>query len=69
MIDDLFDRFLELSPDAMIVVGCETLAQIEQNVMAARAAEIDDEFMAAIHALPQGEERLVNPALWDGAIA
>jgi hypothetical protein len=60
---------LRTVPDSMVVVGCETLAQIEQNVAAARGAAIDDALTAAIHALPQGEERLVNPALWDGAIA
>lgn len=52
-----------LAPSARIVVGCHSPAQLLDN-LAALAAQPPASLVDAALALPQGETRLINPALW-----
>lgn len=52
-----------MAPNARIVVGCHDTAQLAAN-LDALAHPPSPECVDAALALPQGEERLVNPARW-----
>ncbi len=59
-----FRFILQRYPDISPVVGCETLAQLKDNLAMINGEDMDQATMTALAALPQGEDRLVNPALW-----
>ncbi len=55
---------LSLTPDASLVIGCETKAQVEQNLEGVRSALANTTFLAEANALSTDNQRIINPVNW-----
>lgn len=50
--------------DGYLVLGCESARQWRENVAISQVPNLDPRCMADINAMPQPEERVINPSLW-----
>lgn len=55
----------QVIPDAFLVVGCETPDQLAMNLSYLRADPLDAAFLDEIMSLPQADERVTRPYLWN----
>ncbi len=54
------------APEAQIVIGCETRAQLDRNLAIASNMPSDDA-LALLDSVPPGDAMVVNPSLWPAA--
>lgn len=55
---------LSSAPDAWVVIGCETKAQIEKNLKVIGQILPNEEFIAEAHTLGANNPELINPSTW-----
>jgi aryl-alcohol dehydrogenase-like predicted oxidoreductase len=65
-VADLCLAYLRAQPwITSVVVGCETLAQLDQNLdLSRRQALTEEQCEEVVHSLPTAPEALLNPAKW-----
>jgi aryl-alcohol dehydrogenase-like predicted oxidoreductase len=51
-------------PDGITLIGCERPEQLQMNLAEWRAADLPEELLAEVDALPLPSERVLNPSLW-----
>lgn len=51
-------------PDALVLVGCESRAQVARNAALWRAGPLEEAFLAGLASLPAAPERLLDPRAW-----
>lgn len=54
----------QLTPNASLVIGCETVDQLTSNLAAFDEPDLSETDLGAIAAMTPAPERLLNPALW-----
>jgi aryl-alcohol dehydrogenase-like predicted oxidoreductase len=54
----------QLTTDANLVIGCETVDQLTANLAAFDEPDLSETDIAAIATMAPAPERLINPALW-----
>jgi aryl-alcohol dehydrogenase-like predicted oxidoreductase len=52
------------APDARIVIGCESGAQIDDTLAATRMGPPDGDVLAAVEALHADDPNIIDPRTW-----
>jgi aryl-alcohol dehydrogenase-like predicted oxidoreductase len=53
-----------VAPDALVLVGCESVSQVKRNVAAWHAGPLDRAFLDDLASLPPAPDRLLDPRSW-----
>lgn len=53
-----------VAPDTGVVIGCETLAQMDENLAAIHMSELDPDFLTEVESLRVDDPRTFDPSTW-----